>query len=53
MATMFRLTENIRGLHPCKSVAKNQLRIAFATPEYVTEDHFDGGLRGVVGCVDG
>jgi len=25
-------------------VSPNKLRIAFATPEYVTEDHFDGGL---------
>ena len=24
--------------------APGKLRIAFATPEYVTEDHFDGGL---------
>jgi len=51
MATMFRLTENIRGLHPCKSVAKNQLRIAFATPEYVTEDHFAGGLANYINRV--
>jgi glycosyltransferase involved in cell wall biosynthesis len=25
-------------------ITPNKLRIAFATPEYVTEDHFDGGL---------
>ena len=24
------------------------LRIAFATPEYVTEDHFDGGLANYI-----
>src|ERR1041385_1431129 len=25
-------------------ISRGKLRIAFATPEYVTEDHFDGGL---------
>src|SRR5690349_12660543 len=27
------------------------LKIAFATPEYVTEDHFDGGLANYLGRV--
>src|SRR6266571_54876 len=29
----------------------NKLRIAFATPEYVTENHFDGGLANYLGRV--
>ena len=31
--------------HPwATTMPPEKLRIAFATPEYVTEDHFDGGL---------
>ncbi len=32
-------------------MTKQKLRIAFATPEYVTEKHFDGGLANYVNRV--
>ena len=48
MATTYHTTDHIRGLHPYKSVSPETLRIAFATPEYVTEDYFDGGLANYI-----
>ncbi len=48
MATTSRATDNIRGLHLCNLWMPEILRIAFATPEYVTEDHFDGGLANYI-----
>ena len=44
----YRETDNIRGLHLCNLWMSEKLRIAFATPEYVTEDHFDGGLANYI-----
>ena len=43
------------GHHVCKSCnpvnAPKILRIAFATPEFVTENHFDGGLANYINRV--
>lgn len=44
----FRGTDNIRGPYPRNLWMPEKLRIAFATPEYVTEDHFDGGLANYI-----